>query len=147
MSAAGRTAAPHAPPASRAVPAALFVYGTLRRTASGGRHPLLRSARLVGAATMAGRLFDLGRYPGAVRDPGDRRRIFGELYEIPDAAAGPTLRTLDEYEGPEFVRRRAYVRLRDGTRRAAWTYVLRGRPPSSARPVATGRYARGRGAA
>jgi gamma-glutamylcyclotransferase (GGCT)/AIG2-like uncharacterized protein YtfP len=96
---------------------------------------------------MSGSLYDLGRYPGAVRAPRDRGRVFGEVYEIPDDDVHRTLRALDKYEGSEFVRQRAYVTLRDGKRRSAWAYVLRKRPPRSARPVDSGRYARNRGAA
>ena len=47
----------------------LFVYGTLMRVsrAAMGVRPrarLNREARFVGAATVHGRLFDLGAYPG-----------------------------------------------------------------------------------
>ena len=128
------------------MPVTLFVYGTLKRTPPGKRHRLLRDARFVNVASMSGSLYDLGRYPGVVRDPKDRGRVFGEVYEIPDDDAHRALQALDKYEGSEFVRRRAYVTLRDGKRRSAWAYVLRKRP-RSARPVDSGRYARSRGAA
>lgn len=128
------------------MPTALFVYGTLKRTPHGRRHELLKDASLVGVASMSGRLYDLGSYPGAVRAPKDRGRVFGEVYELPPSAANRMLRELDGYEGSEFERKRAYVTLRDGKRRAAWTYVLRERP-RTARPVDSGRYARRRGAA
>jgi gamma-glutamylcyclotransferase (GGCT)/AIG2-like uncharacterized protein YtfP len=124
----------------------LFVYGTLKRSPPGKRHPLLKDARFVDVASMSGSLYDLGRYPGVVREPKDRGRVFGELYEIPDDHAHRALRAVDKYEGSEFVRQRAYVTLRDGKRRSAWAYVLRKRP-RSARPVDSGRYARNRGAA
>jgi gamma-glutamylcyclotransferase (GGCT)/AIG2-like uncharacterized protein YtfP len=128
------------------MPVTLFVYGTLKRTPPGKRHRLLRDARFVNVASMSGSLYDLGRYPGVVRDPKDRGRVFGEVYEIPDEEAHRALQALDKYEGSEFVRRRAYVTLRDGKRRSAWAYVLRKRP-RSARTVDSGRYARSRGAA
>jgi gamma-glutamylcyclotransferase (GGCT)/AIG2-like uncharacterized protein YtfP len=128
------------------MPVTLFVYGTLKRTPPGKRHRLLRDARFVNVASMSGSLYDLGRYPGVVRDPKDRGRVFGEVYEIPDEDAHRALQALDKYEGSEFVRRRAYVTLRDGKRRSAWAYVLRKRP-RSARTVDSGRYARSRGAA
>ena len=129
------------------MPVTLFVYGTLKRNPPGRRHRLLRDAHFVNVASMSGSLYDLGRYPGVVRVPGDRSRVFGEVYEIPEDDAHRTLRALDKHEGSEFVRRRAYVTLRDGKRRSAWAYVLRKRPPRSARPVDSGRYARNRGAA
>jgi gamma-glutamylcyclotransferase (GGCT)/AIG2-like uncharacterized protein YtfP len=129
------------------MPVALFVYGTLKREAPGRRHRLLRDARYVRNASVTGILYDLGRYPGLVRVLANGHRVVGELYELPDEAAPRLLRELDRYEGPEFSRRRIYVTLPDGRRRAAWTYVIRGRPPRSARQLTSGRYAHKRGAA
>jgi len=94
-----------------------------------------------------GVLYDLGRYPGLVRAVTRRRRVFGELYELPDDDASRVLQRLDKYEGREFARRRLLVTLRDGHRRAAWTYVLRARPPKSARLIDSGRHVGKRGAA
>jgi gamma-glutamylcyclotransferase (GGCT)/AIG2-like uncharacterized protein YtfP len=124
----------------------LFVYGTLKRSSPRSRHRLLQEARFVKAASMAGRLYDLGRYPGVFRDSA-KERVRGELYEIPDASAPRALRALDRYEGRQYVRRRVYVRLGDGSRRLAWTYLLRKRPPKSVRQVTSGRYRRHRGVA
>jgi len=124
----------------------LFVYGTLKGTGSRTRHRLLREARFVDSASMSGRLYDLGRYPGVYRDS-MKGRVFGQLYEIPQDAAPRALRSLDKYEGPEFARRRVYVTLRDGSRRVAWAYVLRRRPVKAARQLTSGRYDRKRGAA
>ena len=129
------------------MPVPLFVYGSLKRDAPAKRHRLLRDARFLNVASMAGTLYDLGRYPGVVRDSRRRGRVFGELYEIPDEVAQKALRALDGYEGSEFDRQRVYVTLRDGKRRVAWAYVLRKRPPKSARRVDSGRYQRKRGAA
>ncbi len=124
----------------------LFVYGTLKRSAAGMPHALLRGARLVSSASMSGSLYDLGEYPGVDRRSATSRRVFGELYVLPDQGAA-TLRALDRYEGAEFVRQRVFVTLRDGRRRAAWTYVLRKRPSKSARALLSGRYPPKRGAA
>lgn len=129
------------------MPVPIFVYGTLKRRGSGRRHDLLRGARFVTSASIIGELYDLGEYPGVVREPPTRGRVFGELYEIPHADAPAALRALDTYEGSEFVRDRAYVTTADGKRRLAWTYVLRKRPPKTARPVTSGKYHRRKGAA
>lgn len=61
------------------MPYTLFVYGTLKRKVPGGRHALLRGARYVGRAHMAGNLHHLGKYPGAIPEPGSDHRILGEL--------------------------------------------------------------------
>lgn len=125
----------------------LFVYGTLRRSQTGDPHALLREARFLSFASMPGRLYDLGSYPGAYRDSGTRRRVFGELYQLPAETTTRALWALDRYEGPEFVRQRVLVTVRRGPRRAAWAYVLRKRPEGLARPVRSGRYQSKRDAA
>lgn len=58
----------------------VFVYGTLRR---GGRNDIARFAPqpvFVGTGVIAGTLYDLGTYPGAVL--GGDGRIRGEVYRI-----------------------------------------------------------------
>jgi len=125
----------------------IFVYGTLKRTAGTNAHKLLGPAKLLGRGSVRGSLYDLGRYPGLVREPSNGARVFGELYEIPEDVAQRTLRTLDAYEGGEFKRERLYVTLATGKRRIAWAYVLRRQPPKSARYLEHGRYAARRGAA
>lgn len=127
-------------------PTTLFVYGTLKRRAPRRQHPLLRDARYLASASIRGALYDLGEYPGLIRTSRDRQRIAGELYALPEETATEMLRVLDRYEGREYVRRRVYVTLSNGKRRAAWAYLLRHRPRSAAR-VQSGRYSLRRGAA
>jgi len=70
---------PQSAPSSRHV----FVYGTLR---SGGSNDITRfspAPERVGDGEIAGTLFDLGAYPGAVL--GGRGRIKGEVYRITPA--------------------------------------------------------------
>lgn len=58
----------------------VFVYGTLRR---GERNDIARYRPLplfVGPASIAGRLYDLGAYPGIVLGAGGR--VVGEVYRI-----------------------------------------------------------------
>jgi len=113
-------------------PHTLFVYGSLLQTL--GLHHNLAGAHLLGPALTAGRLYDLGAFPGLT--PGDDP-VVGELYAIDDA----TLESLDHIEGfspssPEtsFYRRERLpvTRLGDGAVREAWTYFynqsVRGRP-------------------
>jgi gamma-glutamylcyclotransferase (GGCT)/AIG2-like uncharacterized protein YtfP len=116
----------------------LFVYGTLR---AGSAHPmasfLAARARLLGGASCAGRLLDLGEYPGLVDDDDPRQRVAGELWEL-DAPAAPTLAALDEYEGCAeglFERVRREVRgVGVPGEGPAWVYLHRGRSaaPSAA---------------
>jgi gamma-glutamylcyclotransferase (GGCT)/AIG2-like uncharacterized protein YtfP len=110
----------------------LFVYGTLRRRS---RHPMARrleaSARHVGAATIAGRLYDLGRFPGlkGPRSPDDW--VQGDVYDLGENAK-PTLREMDAYENAEsppttpYERELAAALLDDGRTLMVWVYWYRG---------------------
>jgi gamma-glutamylcyclotransferase (GGCT)/AIG2-like uncharacterized protein YtfP len=82
---------------------------------------LAQRARRVGTGQVAGRLFDLGAYPGAVSDADGR--IVGEVYEI----GAPALWTvLDSAEGPQYHRGEVGVRMDDGAERVAFIYWYRG---------------------
>ncbi len=110
------------------MPEHLFVCGTLRS----GLVPeevagLMGSMRQIGAASVRGRLYDLGEFPGAVLDPNCEAKIIGEVYRLPDDDA--TLAALDAYEGIDslssnmFVRRRAEITLEGGETLECWIYV------------------------
>jgi gamma-glutamylcyclotransferase (GGCT)/AIG2-like uncharacterized protein YtfP len=107
----------------------LFVYGTLRPFVGIAMATWLRSvARHIGRATVPGRLYDLGDYPGmrAARRSGER--VVGDVYSVPSARV---FRVLDRYEAgargkPRFVRELCAVDLGRGGRRVAWTYRYRG---------------------
>ena len=59
----------------------LFVYGTLLRGLSRAR--MLRSSRFLGPALLAGRLFDLGSYPGLLAGQG---LVVGEIHLVDSSA-------------------------------------------------------------
>src|SRR5262249_26308342 len=101
----------------------VFVYGTLKRESPKEPHRLLRSATYLSRASIRGTLYDLGRYPGLIRGSNSDDRVFGELYQLSEDDASRALRRLDEYEGNEYERRRVYVTLPSGRRKAAWTYL------------------------
>ena len=124
----------------------LFAYGTLKRNGPPAARRLIREARFVSTAAIAGRLYDLGPYTGIYRDS-RKPRVHGEVFEIPESAFARVFEALDCYEGAEFVRRRVLVTFRNGRRRVAWAYLLRKRPPKSARRISSGRFERKRGAA
>jgi gamma-glutamylcyclotransferase (GGCT)/AIG2-like uncharacterized protein YtfP len=110
----------------------LFVYGSLL---SGVRHPMgtrLRGeARLVGTATIEGRLYSLGGYPGLIESREGPYPVHGEIYALADPAA--SLQWLDRYEGivpgkPEqspYRREERPVSLASGARLIAWVYLYR----------------------
>jgi gamma-glutamylcyclotransferase (GGCT)/AIG2-like uncharacterized protein YtfP len=110
----------------------LFVYGTLLSSAG---HPmgarLRREARLVGQASLPGRLVDLGRYPGLIEAGDMKSRVHGEVYVLNSPAA--SLPWLDAYEGIRgdsqdgaYERVERMVALASGRSLAAWVYLYRG---------------------
>jgi len=84
-------------------------------------------------------LYDLGPHSMMVPSPRGGR-VHGELYELAGESAAASWETLDEYEGRSFKRVPVFATLRNGTRRTAWVYTSRARPPKSARLVESGRY-------
>ena len=124
----------------------LFVYGTLLSTAG---HPmgarLRRESRLIGAASMPGRLYRISQYPGLVEDADGEARVWGEVYELSNPAA--SLKWLDAYEGivPEAGARNEYervervVRLVSAQELTAWLYFYR-RPVAGLQLIASGRW-------
>ena len=113
-----------------AEPNYLFVYGTLR-TGVGNpvRKELMYDVELIGQSVIRGKMYDIGRYPGAARgadeEPGS---IIGEVLKITHPKK--VLRILDQYEGfdPEMPERSEYrreliaVQLPNGKEVMAWVY-------------------------
>jgi gamma-glutamylcyclotransferase (GGCT)/AIG2-like uncharacterized protein YtfP len=123
----------------------LFVYGTLLSSAA---HPmgarLRREARLIGEASVAGRLYSLGRYPGLVETTDPASCVHGEVYALNSPAA--SLRWLDAYEGiagtpaaGEYERCERRVRLASGGEVTAWVYLYRA-PVQGLPAIADGRW-------
>ena len=120
------------------------MYGTLL----GGRRPAAiarAAARLaaLGPATVRGRLYDLGEYPGLVLDPA-ADEVHGTILTVPDDGV---LAALDAYEGFEpghpdrslFVRTRVEATLGDGQAHECFVYVYN-RDPAGAPRIVDGRY-------
>jgi gamma-glutamylcyclotransferase (GGCT)/AIG2-like uncharacterized protein YtfP len=115
------------------VPLNLFVYGSLRTQSP---HPFavkLRSqARLLGRGSAPGILYDLGRYPAALFGTEHKRRVVGEIFELP--RDGRLLRELDYFEGTEepaspLSRIEIEVLFDDGSSLRLETYSLSVPPP------------------
>jgi gamma-glutamylcyclotransferase (GGCT)/AIG2-like uncharacterized protein YtfP len=125
----------------------LFVYGSLLRSenhAMGRR--LAAEAAFVGAATVPGRLYAVGWYPGLVASTDPSDCVHGEVFRLlaPDA----TLVWLDAYEGlsaadvrsAEYAREQRLATLTDGSLCAVWVYLYQ-RTVEESRRVASGRWA------
>lgn len=128
----------------------LFVYGTLMPDRGGllgraERSRLVREARRLGPATIQGRLYCFGRYPGLSDSERSIDLVHGEalLLEAPHA----TFTWLDEYEGGDPAIEEVYqrvlrpIRLTTGEVRMSWVYLY-ARQLAAARLVASGRWRR-----
>ncbi len=106
----------------------LFVYGTLRRQSQQGMARYLeRYGRFVGAAQTAGRLYDLGTFPGLLPPESADDWVKGDLFELHGVAAA--LPVLDRYEGCDrglYQRGLAPVQRHNGQTVAAWVYWYQG---------------------
>ena len=110
----------------------LFVYGTLKRRS---RHPMARklaeAARYVGSAKIAGRLYDLGRFPGLKEPRTAHDWVQGDVYDI-GVNLERTLQEMDAYENAEsppptpYEREPTTVILADGAELGVWVYWYRG---------------------
>ncbi len=120
----------------------LFVYGTLRGDTGHPASGLLeRRARQVGYGLLRGRLYDLGAYPAAVRSSEPAHRVRGLVYRLEPGLREVLLTELDEYEGAEYRREVASVRLESGETVSAWVYWYARTPPPG-RLLAGGDYRR-----
>ena len=100
----------------------LFVYGTLRSQMNDPLHRLLEThAIFVGSGFFQGKLYDIGRYPGAIRSRSNTDRVTGEIYQLSEPRRA--LEILDEYEGRRFRRKLATIVQEDGKSIACWIYL------------------------
>jgi gamma-glutamylcyclotransferase (GGCT)/AIG2-like uncharacterized protein YtfP len=128
-------------------PTRLFVYGTLR---SDPRHEmfhvLAKTSNFLGDARVAGRLYDLGAYPGMSLSS-NGQYVKGELYEVHPEHWSKVIQRLDEYEGcsdrdaepQEYCRKLVSAELRSGESVEAWAYVLN-RDARGLREIPSGDY-------
>src|SRR5579859_8227359 len=106
----------------------LFVYGTLRRGSNNDSARLLQGqAHFVGNGRMPGRLYGLGRYPGAVPAVTKDDWVRGEVYKTDDSSA--LMEILDDYEGADFERAITSVKLDDGGNIECWVYLFVAKKP------------------
>ncbi|HEY2842273.1 MAG TPA: gamma-glutamylcyclotransferase family protein [Bryobacteraceae bacterium] len=105
----------------------LFVYGTLKSNFRNRFARRLRQeARLLGCATMPGRLYRVRWYPGMRPPQGLEDTVSGELYRLFQPAK--TLTALDEYE-EHYRRELRRVTLQTGQSFPAWVYIYGQRRP------------------
>ena len=123
----------------------LFAYGTLMKPWSHAAARFLHeNSEYLGMASLAGRLYDLGDYPGLVYDTASPLQVKGQLFRLNDPAR--LLPYLDDYEGaseaiPEscLFRKELLPVLFEGGTRSAWVYTYN-QPLDGARLIPSGDY-------
>ena len=122
------------------------MYGTLRLHPDHFAHDLLRGrSTFLGDATVPGRLYDLGSFPGALPAASPEDTIHGEAYRITEPEQ--TFSLLDEYEGcsdadpiPHAFRRDSVIAtLKSGEELECAIYWFTG-VPAEERRIASGDY-------
>ena len=136
----------------KANPYYLFVYGTLRQGVSVPfKKKIEEEMEFVGKSQITGKLYDLGEYPGAVKerqkteaDGRDNVRVVPGKHKTETAGRGSVIKgevikinnprkvmaLLDEYEGynpkkaktSEYLREKEQVKLENGKEVEAWVY-------------------------
>jgi len=108
----------------------LFVYGSLRKDTPTPLYALLQdNCTFETEGYFKGKLYDLGRYPGAVACQDTICKVFGELYRLTDV--DKVFRILDAFEGcsvqfaqpHEYVRKKIQVVIDNGNAISAWAYL------------------------
>lgn len=95
----------------------VFVYGTLRRGGVRAMPELFPGSELTGVASVRGRLYDFGEYPGLLLD-GEGAPVAGEVYEVGEEV----LKRLDEIEEPAYYSRREVEVSLGGENVKCWIY-------------------------
>jgi gamma-glutamylcyclotransferase (GGCT)/AIG2-like uncharacterized protein YtfP len=111
-------------PHSANVPRYVFVYGTLR---SGGRNDIARfhpKPERAADARIAGTLYDLGAYPGAVL--GGSGEVVGEIYRItPELEVQlDALEEVKPHGSGEYIKREVLIELAGGERLHCLVYEI-----------------------
>jgi gamma-glutamylcyclotransferase (GGCT)/AIG2-like uncharacterized protein YtfP len=109
----------------------LFVYGTLLKNSG---HPMAefisKNAKLLGKATLRGKLFLVDYYPGSIVSKNKNERVKGEVYGF--ESVENFFHKLDEYEEfdpqnpekSEFIRKKVDVELlKNHENLKVWTYL------------------------
>ncbi len=130
---------------TRERPRHLFVYGTLMRGSRSPYAKLLQArAQFLGEASAPGRLYHMGRFPGAVFDGHCPAKVYGEVFRL---SGSSLLDALDAYEGcrpedpapPLFSREIIEVALCRGGTLRVWAYRFAGKVRGRAR-IWSGRF-------
>lgn len=87
----------------------------------------VRKLKYVGNGFVYGRLYDLGKYPGAILDRFSKGKIFGRVYELPDAQILEEFDNYEEYDPNKpakslFIRKQVSINRANQKKLKAWVY-------------------------
>ena len=109
----------------------LFVYGTLRNTYNLKlKDKVSKELEYLGSAKIGASLYDLGKYPGVVRED-KKSEVIGDVFIVNNPLK--VFGILDKYEGNEFTRTRKRVHLKSGKSINAWIYWYNRNPEGKQR--------------
>jgi gamma-glutamylcyclotransferase (GGCT)/AIG2-like uncharacterized protein YtfP len=122
----------------------LFVYGTLMNTEAEPSASLMKGCSIFCKGKFAGKLYDLGEYPGAVLSSKGEEFVYGDIVFMKTPEI--TIRLLDDYEGfgddqeqPNlFVRKLIEVETANG-KTACWVYLYN-LPVKGFKQIISGKY-------
>ena len=104
----------------------LFVYGTLRKDYNLKlKEKVAQDIQYLGQAKVAASLYDIGRYPGAIKE-NNQGEVIGDVFIVNNPTK--VFKILDKYEGNEFFREKNRVKLRSGKFVNAWIYWYTRKP-------------------
>lgn len=110
----------------------LFVYGTLRDGYDLKlKNRLSKELEYVGKAKIEASMYDLGKYPGAVKEE-KKSEVIGDVFLISNPER--VFKILDKYEGDEFKREKDIVHFRSGKSLDAWVYWYN-QPPKKEKKI------------
>ena len=95
----------------------VFIYGSLRRGSERAMSVTFPDARFIAEATVHGRLYDFGPYPGLILD-GSTSTVTGEVYEVDDQL----LEALDDFEESSNYHRKPVEISFAAEKKMGWTY-------------------------
>ncbi len=99
----------------------LFAYGTLRKNYNLKlKDKVADGLTYIGQAKVAAALYDIGEYPGAIKEVNKKNEVVGDVFVVTDPEK--VFKVLDEYEGNEYSREKSSVKLRSGKSISAWIY-------------------------
>ncbi|HTK39042.1 MAG TPA: gamma-glutamylcyclotransferase family protein [Pyrinomonadaceae bacterium] len=106
----------------------LFTYGTLtEELAPQEIYRSVKKLKYIGNGFVYGRLYDLGKYPGAIFDRFHESKIFGKIYELPDSQILKEFDNYEEYDPNKptkslFVRKQVLINRSNQKKIKAWVY-------------------------